>query len=397
MRVAYIQSIGGASGDMILGALLDLGVPLDHLQHELAKLGELGYDLTVSQETRREVGGAKLTVTLQRSQRHSPQHLLNVVRNSLLRQDLKESAERILSTLWQAESQVHHEVEELIELEELGTVDTLVDVVGVVVGLAYLGVERVYAASLVLGNTEPPRWAGGYSNPAPATLELIAMAGAPVTADHPIYEGAGELTTPTGAAIITALASFNRPAMTVRAIGVGLGAKDPESFPNVTRVWIGDVADLPATPRQSGIVLLETNLDDVPGVVLGHAQERLFAMGALDVWYTPVQMKKNRPGIVLSAMVPQEMEDAACEVILSETPTLGVRTRLVERFVADRENVAMETQLGPISVKMKYLGGKPVGAAPEFEDCRRIALEAGLPFQEVYQRAAAEARRQFLE
>jgi uncharacterized protein (TIGR00299 family) protein len=397
MRVAYIQSIGGASGDMILGALLDLGVPLDHLQHELAKLGELGYDLTVSQETRREVGGAKLTVTLQRAQRHSPQHLLNVVRNSLLRQDLKESAERILSTLWQAESRVHHEVEELIELEELGTVDTLVDVVGVVVGFAYLGVERVYAASLVLGNAEPPRWPGGYSNPAPATLELIAMAGAPVTADHPIYEGAGELTTPTGAAIITALASFNRPAMTVRAIGVGLGAKDPESFPNVIRVWIGDVADLTATPRQSGIVLLETNLDDVPGVVLGHTQERLFAMGALDVWYTPVQMKKNRPGIVLSAMVPQEMEDAACEVILSETPTLGVRTRLVERFVADRENVAMETQLGAISVKLKYLGGKPVGAAPEFEDCRRIALEAGLPFQEVYQRAAAEARRQFLE
>jgi uncharacterized protein (DUF111 family) len=237
MRVAYIQSIGGASGDMILGALLDLGVPLDHLQHELAKLGELGYDLTVSQETRREVGGTKLTVTLQRAQRHSPQHLLNVVRNSLLRQDLKESAERILSTLWQAESQVHHEVEELIELEELGTVDTLVDVVGVVVGFAYLGVERVYAASLVLGNAEPPRWPGGYSNPAPATLELIAMAGAPVTADGPIYQGAGELTTPTGAAIITALASFNRPAMTVRAIGVGLGAKDPESFPNVIRVW----------------------------------------------------------------------------------------------------------------------------------------------------------------
>lgn len=397
MRVAYIQSIGGASGDMILGALLDLGVPLDHLQHELAKLGELGYDLTVSQETRREVGGTKLTVTLQRAQRHSPQHLLNVVRNSLLRQDLKESAERILSTLWQAESRVHHEVEELIELEELGTVDTLVDVVGVVVGFAYLGVERVYAASLVLGNAEPPRWPGGYSNPAPATLELIAMAGAPVTADGPIYQGAGELTTPTGAAIITALASFNRPAMTVRAIGVGLGAKDPESFPNVIRVWIGDVADLTATPRQSGIVLLETNLDDVPGVVLGHTQERLFAMGALDVWYTPVQMKKNRPGIVLSAMVPQEMEDAACEVILSETPTLGVRTRLVERFVADRENVAMETQLGAISVKLKYLGGKPVAAAPEFEDCRRIALEAGLPFQEVYQRAAAEARRQFLE
>ncbi|MEK7806432.1 MAG: nickel insertion protein, partial [Chloroflexota bacterium] len=154
--------------------------------------------------------------------------------------------------------------------------------------------------------------------------------------------------------------------------------------------------DRPAAEKQGGIALLETNLDDVPGIVLGHAQERLFALGALDVWYTHIQMKKDRPGILLSVLVPQELEAAAFELILRETPTLGVRTRPVERYVAERRNVAMETELGIISVKLKYLGGVVVGAAPEFEDCRRIALETQLPFQEVYQRALSQARGQFL-
>jgi hypothetical protein len=147
---------------------------------------------------------------------------------------------------------------------------------------------------------------------------------------------------------------------------------------------------------QGDIVLLETNLDDVPGVVLGYTQERLFALGALDVWHTSIQMKKNRPGILLSALVPQGLEAAAVELILRETPTLGVRTRPVERYIAERETVPMETDLGVISVKVKSLGEVAVGAAPEYEDCRRIAQETGLPFQEVYQRAVAEARRRFL-
>jgi uncharacterized protein (DUF111 family) len=265
-----------------------------------------------------------------------------------------------------------------------------------VAGLASLGVERVYASPLVLGAAEPPRWPGAYPNPAPAALELVAMAGAPVVADRPLYQGVGELTTPTGAAIITTLAAFERPTMSVTGVGVGLGSKDPESFPNMVRVWLGEVAGVPAAEKSGGTVLLETNLDDVTGQVLGHAQDRLFALGALDVWCTPVQMKKNRPGVVLAALVPQESEAAALEIILRETPTLGVRTRSVERHVAERRSLPMETEMGAISVKVKYLGGVAVGAAPEFEDCRRMALEVGLPFQEVYQRAVTEARRRFL-
>ena len=212
-----------------------------------------------------------------------------------------------------------------------------------------------------------------------------------------MHQGAGELTTPTGAALITTLASFERPAMSLSGVGIGLGAKDPDSFPNVVRVWLGEVAETPAAGKQGGVVLLETNLDDTPGLVLGHVQDRLFALGALDVWCIPVQMKKNRPGVILSALVPLELEAAAMEIILRETPTLGVRTRPVERYVADRQSLPMETGMGVISVKVKYLGGVAVGAAPEFEDCRRIALETATPLQEVYQRAAAEARRRFLE
>jgi len=396
LRVAYIQSIGGASGDMFLGALLDLGFPLESLRRELARLPIGGYELTTSQETRHEVRGTKLTVTLKERTRLSPRTLIDAVTNSSLPAEIKARATQVLTALWRAESRVHGKPEETLELEELGSIDTLVDVVGVVVALAELGVARVYAAPLVLGAAEPPRWPGGYPNPAPATLELIAMAGAPVVADRPFYQGAGELTTPTGAALITTLGTFERPAMSVTGIGVGLGAKDPENFPNVVRVWLGEIAERPTAQMQGEMVLLETNLDDVPGVVLGYTQERLFALGALDVWHTPIQMKKNRPGIILSALVTQSLETAAIELILRETPTLGVRTRPVERYVAHRWSVPMETELGVVSVKIKSLGGKVVSAAPEFEDCRRIALETGLPFQEVYQQAVAEARRQFL-
>ena len=396
MKIAYIQSVGGASGDMLLAALLDAGLPLEFLQGELAKLPVAGYALNAVQEARREMRGVKLNVDVKEPTRYSPKRLLEIVSSSGLNLKQKQRAEGVLRALWTAEGRVHGESQEDLELEELGTVDTLVDVVGVSIGLDYLEVEKVYASPLVLGAAEPPRWPGGYPNPAPATLELAAMAGAPVAADHPMYRGAGELTTPTGAALITALAEFKRPAFSVTGVGVGLGSRDPQDFPNILRVWLGEMDSAPSTVRQGDIVLLETNLDDVQGEVMGYAQERLFALGALDVWYTPVQMKKNRPGVILSALVPQRLEDAAVQLILRETPTLGVRTRPIERYVAQRESFDVETDLGVISVKVKSLEGEPVGVAPEYEDCRRVSLETGVPYQEVYQRALAEARRRFL-
>ena len=398
MRIAYIQPIGGASGDMMLGALADLGMPIEHLEAELAKLNVGGYRLEARQETRCEMRGTYLKVDLEDQTRHSPKQLLETVAGSSLSESVKDRSSQVLNALWAAECRVHGETQDILELEELGSVDTLVDVVGSAIGFEYLEVAGIHAGPLVIGNATPPRWAGGYSNPAPATLELIAAAGAPVVGDKPMYEDAGELTTPTGAALITTLADFSRPAFNVDRVGLGLGTKDPAGFPNALRVWLADLAQAEATSSviQGEVVLLETNLDDVSGLVLGYTQERLFAIGALDVWNTPIQMKKNRPGTLLSVLVPKGKEREASELILRETPTLGIRTRPVDRYVADRKMVTIETSLGPVTVKFKLLDGVAISAAPEPEEVRRIALETGTPFQEVYQRTTEAARRELL-
>ncbi len=397
-RIAYIQPIGGASGDMMLGALTDLGMPIEHLEAELGKLNVGGYRLEARQETRCEMRGTYLNVELEDKTRYSPRQLLETVEGSGLSQPVIERSCEVLKALWTAECRVHGETPDILELEELGSVDTLVDVVGSVVGFEYLGVDGIHAGPLVIGNATPPRWAGGYSNPAPATLELIAAAGAPVIGDKPMYEEAGELTTPTGAALITTLAAFGRPAFAVDRVGLGLGTKDPAGFPNALRVWLGELAQAESASavQQGEVVLLETNLDDVSGLVLGYTQERLFAIGALDVWNTPILMKKNRPATLLSVLVLKDKEREATEVILRETPTLGIRTRPVDRYVAGRQMVTIETKMGPISVKVKLLDGKAISAAPEPDEVRRIALESGTPFQEVYQQATEEARRQLL-
>ena len=398
MRIAYIQPIGGASGDMMLGALTDLGMPIEHLEAELGKLNVGGYRLEARQETRCEMRGTYLKVDLEDQTRHSPKQLLETVAGSSLSESVKDRSSQVLNALWAAECRVHGETQDILELEELGSVDTLVDVVGSAIGFEYLEVAGIHAGPLVIGNATPPRWAGGYSNPAPATLELIAAAGAPVVGDKAMYEDAGELTTPTGAALITTLADFSRPAFNVDRVGLGLGTKDPAGFPNALRVWLADLAQAEATSSviQGEVVLLETNLDDVSGLVLGYTQERLFAIGALDVWNTPIQMKKNRPGTILSVLVPKGKEREASELILRETPTLGIRTRPVDRYVADRKMVTIETSLGPVTVKFKLLDGAAISAAPEPDEVRRIALETGTPFQEVYQRTTEAARRELL-
>ena len=397
MKTAYIQSVGGASGDMLLGALLDAGLPVDAVRAAVSALGVPGVRVDVATATRCEVRGSRALVEVSAAPRYTPSAMLDAVAGAAdLSEQTRSRSTAVLNALFAAEARVHGH-SDAVHLDELGSADTLVDIVGVAHGLEQLGIGRIYAAPLVLGAASGPRRPGGYSNPAPATLEIIAAANAPVAPERPFHAGAGELTTPTGAALITTLADgYRQPAMALQRIGVGAGGKDPAAFPNVLRLWIGETADAadaavdtagkpPIARWQDNIILLETNLDNATGEQLGYAMERLFAAGALDVWHTPVQMKKQRPGIILSALGPAELEAALAEVFLRDTPTLGVRVRPVGRYVAERDTVTAETEYGPIRVKRKWLAGEVVSAAAEYEDVAGAALANGVDWQTVAQ------------
>ena len=426
MKTAFIQSVGGASGDMLLGALLDSGLPPDAVREAVAALDIPGVAINTADETRCEVRGTRALVDVSGAPRFSPPQMLDAVGGaSALSDQTRAHASAVLNAIFAAEARVHGNDPDQIHLHELGTADTLVDVVGVVHGLEQLGVGRVYASPLVLGEPTGPRRPGGYSNPAPATLEIIAAAGAPVAPERQFHAGAGELTTPTGAALITALADeFRQPAMTLDRIGVGVGGKDPAAFPNVLRLWLGETvpshhsqaapsrhsqsvpsrhsresgnpqvgedAAQPFARWQDNVVLLETNLDNATGEQLGFAMERLFDAGALDVWHTPIQMKKNRPGVLLSALGPAHLESRLAEVFLRDTPTLGVRVRPVGRYVADRDTVTVETEYGPMRLKRKLLAGEMVSAAPEYEDVAAAAREWGVGWSAVTEAANGSA------
>ncbi len=387
MKTAYIQSVGGASGDMLLGALLDAGFPIDAVREAVVALAIPGVAITAGDEARCEVRGSRAMVDVSDAPRYSPQQMLDAVAGADgLSNQTRARATVVLNALFTAEARVHGSDPDEIHLHELGTADTLVDVVGVVHGLERLGIQRVYASPLVLGEATGPRRPGGYSNPAPATLEIIAAAGAPVAPERPFHANVGELTTPTGAALITTLADeYRQPAMTLDRIGVGVGGKNPVAFPNVVRLWIGETGDIapPFARWQDNVILLETNLDDATGEQLGFAMERLFEAGALDVWYTPIQMKKNRPGVLLSALGPAALESKLAEVFLRDTPTLGVRVRPVGRYVAERDIVTVETEYGPMRLKRKWLGGEVVSAAPEYEDLAAAARASRIGLQGV--------------
>ena len=395
MKVAYFHCIGGASGDMVLGALLDAGLPIEALRAELGKLKVSGYSLEPTAGQRGGVAGTHVRVHLdqEKDPPMSWQDFLDLIDGSSLPGTVKEKSRAIFQRLSEAEARAHRVPVEETRLHELGSLDTLLDVVGSVAGLELLGVERLYASPLPVGSGMVKSGHGLLPVPAPATAELLAMANAPVILPASDAPDLGEMLTPTGAAIITTLASFERPSMTVQCIGYGLGTRDSPHYPNALALWLGEGAGL---QKQTGLLLLETNIDDMSPELFGYVQERLMAQGARDAWFTPIQMKKSRPAVMLSVLVPESAESQAVETIMRETSTLGIRVRSVERYEAQREVVTVETSLGPAQVKVKRLDGKAVSISPEYEACRSIALEKGIPLQEVYRRVIQEASSQIL-
>ncbi len=389
--VAYLDCFSGISGDMLLGALVDAGLSIDNLRVELAKLPLTGYRLEVEKTARAGLAATKATVVLEEAaQPH--RRLADVV--SLIEASELPSADKargaaVFRRLAEAEGRVHGVDAEAVEFHEVGAVDAIVDVMGAVVGLWLLGIEELYCSPLPAGGGVARGAHGELPVPALATLELLAGAGAPL-AGGPDAEF--ELVTPTGAAIVCELATFERPAMAVRAVGYGAGGREIEGRPNVLRLWLGESLARPAT-----MLLIETNIDDMNPEVYSYAQDRLFEAGAADVWMTPIHMKKNRPGVLLSVLCAIEREDTIARVLLRETSTLGVRVREVRRHEAEREVLEFDSSLGPAAVKVKRLPGEDPVVAPEYEPSALIARERGLPLAEVYRIVQAEANRRLSE
>jgi len=391
LKAVYFDCVAGASGDMILGALLDAGLKLPELEAELAKLPLSGYRILAQPAQRGALRGTRVTVNIEKPSTAltSLHAILELLATSALSPKVKSQAAAIFKRLADAEGRVHGIRPEEVHFHEIGAVDSIVDVVGSVVGLGLLGIEALYSSPLPSGAGRVDVEHGTLPVPAPATLELLAMAHVPIQVGHQVQ---AELVTPTGAAIITTLAFFECPCLTLERIGCGIGARELAELPNVLRLWIGQLEE----PSGGAMLLLECNIDDMNPQLYGHVLERLLAEGARDVWFTPIQMKKNRPAVMLSVLVPAALHHRAVDLIFRETSTLGLRVQQVERREAEREVFEVATSLGRVSVKVKRLGGVAISLAPEYEECRELALKHSLPLQEVYRIITAEASAQLL-
>ncbi|MFQ5471930.1 MAG: nickel pincer cofactor biosynthesis protein LarC [Dehalococcoidia bacterium] len=377
-RIAYLDCFSGVSGDMLLGATVDAGVAVGDLRAELKKIPLDGYRLESRRVARGGLAATQVMVDVAEDQPpRTLDDVLSIIGSSSLPADDREKGGRVFTRLAEAEAKVHGETVETVHLHDVGAVDAIVDVMGTIAGWRLLGIDEVYVSPLPTGEGSASGPHGTLPLPAPATLELLSRAKAPLRGP----DGAtGEMVTPTGAAIVTTLATFDRPEMTLDRISYGAGSRDPAGRPNVLRMWIGEGTETPARP----MVLIETNIDDMTGELLGYMQEKLMSEGAADAWFTPIQMKKGRPALMLSAICTEADEERVAKTILRETSTLGVRVRPVHRWEAERETLEFEASLGPAAVKVKRLRDERSRVAPEYEACKRLAETSGLPIADVY-------------
>jgi uncharacterized protein (TIGR00299 family) protein len=380
VTVAYFDCFAGISGDMTLGALIDSGGDRAVVEGavEALRLGD-EVRLQVRHEARGHIGGTRVLVeTAERIERTVPV-LRSIVEDAEMPDEVKRSALDALNRLTKAEARIHQLPEERLHLHELGGADTLVDLVGAFWLLHELEVSQVYASPL----PAPRGVKGDMPLPAPASVRVLEGTGAIFETG----EGGRELVTPTGAAILAVAAKFERPPMALRSIGYGIGSRETPG--NALAVWIGE-----EVPSETGVTIIETNLDDMAPNLIAALCEDLMAAGALDVSVSPVLMKKGRPGHLLSVMAAHGMTARLTDHLLRHSTTLGVRVTKAQRIIAERRVVEVQTALGPIRVKVKELGGKAVDVAPEYEDCRRIARETGRDLRDVMRLAAAAARSQ---
>jgi uncharacterized protein (TIGR00299 family) protein len=352
-----------------------------------------GYKLKREKVKRSSITATKFIVEIDPDQHIHHRSLTEIIRNidaAGLSPWVKKTSTMIFQRLGEVEAAIHGQPLDEVHFHEIGAVDSIIDIVGTVFALEALKIERFYSSPLPLGDGSVSTAHGRLPVPAPATLQLLALAKAPVMDSPKSSEPSGELLTPTGAAILTCLANFSRPNMNLDKIGYGAGSKDFKDQPNVLRVWLGEEIN---TPHLEEMILLETNIDDMNPQIYGYLMEKLFAEQAADVWLTPIQMKKNRPAVMLNVLTSVQFESRLTEIIMRETTTLGIRVRPISRHVAQREIIEFDSSLGHIKAKVKRFSRQILDISPEYEDCRRIALEKDIPLREVYRIINSEIRK----
>ena len=429
MKTLYLDIFSGISGDMFVGALLDLGVDFARLQRELEKLRLDEYHLHVSRGQKAQITGTKFDVHLEHNHQHEHEHshdhdhehghdhghghshshthphthshdvhshthgrnfseIKELISRSTLSPWVKEKSVKVFARIAAAEGKIHGLPPDQVHFHEVGAVDSIVDIVGACIALELLGQPRVLAGSVVEGTGWIDCAHGRLPIPAPATLEILAARSVTLTqCDEP-----HELITPTGAALLAEFAEGFAPmqGLTVEKIGFGLGTRDNRTRPNVLRAVLGQSTSSPATANDwqtDTIAVLETNLDDISSEILGNFVEQALAVGALDVFHTPVQMKKNRPGVLLTVLCAASDADKFTELMLRETSAFGVRRTLAERRKLQREFQKVRTPYGEVTVKIGTLNGKIIQSAPEFESCKQLSERSGLPIKAIFEAA----------
>jgi len=391
MKLAYFDCFSGISGDMTLGALLDAGCDIEYLQSGLRGLQVSGWELSAEKVWKNGMAATYARVKTEDQQKHrSLSAILEILKNSQLAPAVCERAGAIFQKLGEAEARVHDVQLEKIHFHEVGAVDAIVDIVGACIGFHGLGIEKFACSPLNVGGGTAKMAHGVLPVPAPATANLLQ--------GKPTYSNGvqRELVTPTGAAIVATLCeSFGpQPAMSVSAIGYGAGTADLEGQPNVLRLMIGEAAERTAPAGDQEISVIEANLDDMNPQIYGYFQEKALAAGALDVFTTPVQMKKNRPGTLLTVLCRPADAEALMSLIFAETTTFGVRTHTAQRRVLPRESVKVKTKFGEVRVKLSRVNGRVLHATPEYEDCRKLAEEKNVPLQRVINEALRNYEQQ---
>jgi uncharacterized protein (TIGR00299 family) protein len=389
MKLLYLDCFAGISGDMFLGALLDLGVSEDMLRAELSKLQLPGYQISSRRVVKQNISATKFDVI----EEHPPSPRLRrtsrgysdiaaMIDKSALSSAVKERAQRVFRRIGDAEAKIHGIPLEKVHFHEIGAVDSIVDIVGACIAVEALRVDEIQASPPRLGSGFVETAHGRFPVPAPATLELLK--GIPVQSSPDTVE----LVTPTGAALLAEFCSTfgSMPAMSIEKIGYGAGSRDLDKAPNVLRAVLGvaSVASTRSADETDAVAVIETNIDDMNPQLFGDVMERLLEAGALDVFLTSVQMKKNRPGTLLTVLCERNRVDALAELLLTHTTSFGVRVHEAQRRKLAREIVTVKTKFGDIEVKVGRLGGRVVTRSPEFDSCKQAAARFNIGVKDVY-------------